>query len=46
MSKTVIVSDLHIGDMSEADDFYTSGNFEHFMEFLKWIEENRRHTFQ
>lgn len=41
MSKVVIISDLHIGDMSEADDFYTSGNFENFMSFLKFAEKDK-----
>lgn len=40
MSKSVIVSDLHIGDMSDADDFYTSGNFEKFIAFLEYIEKD------
>ncbi|GAB6190205.1 UDP-2,3-diacylglucosamine diphosphatase [Marinitoga arctica] len=41
MSKVVIISDLHIGDMSEADDFYTSGNFEKFMSFLEFVEKDK-----
>jgi len=40
MSKTIILSDLHIGDMSDADDFYTSGNFEKFIPFLEFIEKD------
>lgn len=40
MSKTVILSDLHIGDMSDADDFYTSGNFEKFISFLEFIKND------
>ena len=40
MSKTIILSDLHIGDMLDADDFYTSGNFEKFISFLEFIEKD------
>ncbi|MBT1247031.1 MULTISPECIES: metallophosphoesterase [unclassified Thermosipho (in: thermotogales)] len=40
MSKTVILSDLHVGDMSDADDFYTSGNFEKFITFLEFIKND------
>ncbi|ACR79968.1 UDP-2,3-diacylglucosamine diphosphatase [Kosmotoga olearia] len=40
MGNIVIVSDLHIGDRSKADDFFTSGNYLEFIRFVKWIEQN------
>jgi len=38
MSKIIVISDLHVGDASGADDFHTSGNDLKFLKFLNWLE--------
>lgn len=38
MGKIIIISDLHIGDKTKSDDFYTHGSLEPFLEFLNWVK--------
>ena len=40
MGKIIVVSDLHLGDKTKRDDFYTSNGERTFFDFLEWIKNN------